>query len=61
MAANPELMMIICRKVSEREMLELIRNLSHLELKKFKKHEFAQMVLQDMSILLQNIEKNSYT
>ena len=37
--------------------LELVRNLSHLELKKFQKTQYAEMVFQDVSKLLPNSDK----
>ena len=55
MATNPELMRV--EESVKEKFAELIRNLSHLELKKFQKHEYAEMVFQDMLKLLPNIDK----
>ena len=55
MATDPELMRV--EQSVKEKFLELVRNLSHLELKKFLKHQYAEMVFQDMSKLLPNIDK----
>ena len=50
MATAQELMRV---EDSEKEkFLELVRHLSLLELKKFQKHEYAELVFQDMSKFL---------
>lgn len=55
MVTDPELLRVV-KSVNER-FLELVRNLSHLKLKKFKKSEHAEMVFQVMSKLLPDFEK----
>ena len=56
MATDPELMRV--EDSVKEKFLELVRHLSLLELKKFQKHEYAEMVFQDMSKLLPNIDKD---
>ena len=55
MATNPELMRV--EESVQEKFVELIRNLSHLEMKNFQKHKYAEIVFQDMSKLLPNIDK----
>ena len=55
MATNPELLRV--EESVKEKFLELVRNLSHLELKKFQKTQYAEMVFQDMSKLLPNFGK----
>ena len=54
MATNPELMRV--EESVQEKFVELIRNLSHLEMKNFQKHKYAEIVFLDMSKLLSYID-----
>ena len=55
MSTDPELLRVE-ESVKDR-FLDLVRNFSHQELKKFKKSEYAEMIFQDMSKLLPGFDK----
>ena len=54
MATNPELMR--AEESVKQEYLECVKNLSHIELKKFNKNEYAELVFQDLHKLLPDFE-----
>lgn len=56
MSSNPELMRV--EESVKEKYIELVKNISYLELKKFNKVEYAAMVLADMIKLLPDFDKS---